>query len=375
MILIDANDWEFGGIAVGAEPAPDFVAEFKVITSNAAAEYGVKSGGEALFVTKSGTNNWHGDAYNFLQNDALNARDYFDATDKATRIDRNNYGFASGGALRRDKTFLFGGWEQLKVIGGGFTTLAYVPSAAAIATVTDTTIKNLINKYLPTATGSTTNSEVGTVSQQFSAPTNSYQFLLRGDQNFSNRHSLTLRYFQATGTQVLTFPAFNTLAGFDSNLHNESRNANITDSFMLSLVTNNQLQLGYDRSVAMLPPQNGLVSPRFTVSGLVGFGSLPYFPQGRVFDVYQLNDIVSHIAGKHILKLGIDGRRISDGSVNLPLFSRISLMRNAKSLQLMGVACRLSFVEDQSEKKTGIKKERKKRAAYQILEAQAVTAG
>jgi hypothetical protein len=314
--LIDANDWEFGGIAVGAEPAPDFVAEFKVITSNAAAEYGVKSGGEALFVTKSGTNNWHGDAYNFLQNDALNARDYFDATGKATRIDRNNYGFASGGALRRDKTFLFGGWEQLKVIGGGFTTLAYVPSAAAIATVTDTTIKNLINKYLPTATGSTTNSEVGTVSQQFSAPTNSYQFLLRGDQNFSNRHSLTLRYFQATGTQVLTFPAFNTLAGFDSNLHNESRNANITDSFTLSPVTNNQLRLGYDRSVAMLPPQNGLVSPRFTVSGLVGFGALPYFPQGRVFDVYQLNDIVSHIAGKHILKLGIDGRRISDGSVN-----------------------------------------------------------
>ena len=60
---------------------------------------------------------------------------------------------------------------------------------------------------------------------------------------------------------------------------------------------------------------------------------------------------------------------------NLPLFSRISLMRNAKALQLMGTACRLSFIEDQSEKKTGIKKERKKRATHQILEAPAVTAG
>jgi hypothetical protein len=58
---------------------------------------------------------------------------------------------------------------------------------------------------------------------------------------------------------------------------------------------------------------------------------------------------------------------------NLPLFSRISLMRNAKALQLMGTACKLSFIEDQSEKKTGIKKERKKRAAHQILEAPAVT--
>lgn len=62
-------------------------------------------------------------------------------------------------------------------------------------------------------------------------------------------------------------------------------------------------------------------------------------------------------------------------SENLPLFSRISLMRNAKALQLMGTACRLSFIEDQSEKKTGIKKERKKRAAHQILGAPAVTAG
>lgn len=56
-------------------------------------------------------------------------------------------------------------------------------------------------------------------------------------------------------------------------------------------------------------------------------------------------------------------------SENLPLFSRISLMRNAKALQLMGITCRLSFIEDQSEKKTGIKKERKKRAARQVLEA------
>jgi hypothetical protein len=50
-------------------------------------------------------------------------------------------------------------------------------------------------------------------------------------------------------------------------------------------------------------------------------------------------------------------------------------MRNAKALQLMGTACRLSFIEDQSEKKTGIKKERKKRAAHQLFEAPVATVG
>jgi hypothetical protein len=314
--FIDANDWEFGGIAVGAEPAPDFVEEFKVIASNAPAEYGIKSGGEALFVTRTGSNAWHGDAYNFLQNNDLNARDYFDTTGSATRIDQNNYGFSSGGAVRRDKTFFFGGWEQLKTIGGGFTTLALVPSNAAIATVTDSVIRNLLKTYVPAATGSTSNPDVGTVSQQFSAPDKSYQFILRGDEHFSDRHNLSLRYLQTTGTEILTFPAFNTLVGYDSNLHNESRNANITDTFSFRPSIVNQLRIGYDRSIALLPPENGLQSPRFTITGLVGFGALPYFPQGRIFNVFQLNDVVSYIAGKHLLKFGFDGRKIQDNSVN-----------------------------------------------------------
>jgi hypothetical protein len=312
----DANDWEFGGIAVGDEPVPDLVAEYKVITSNAPAEYGIKSNGEIEYVTKGGSNSWHGDAYEYLQNDFFNARDFFDTSGKATRVDQNNYGFSSGGALVKNKTFLFGGWEQNKTIGGGFTTLAVVPSDAARATVTDPIVAALMGKYLPKAGSPTSDPSIGTVAQQFASPANSYQFLVKGDQQFSERHSASLRYFQATGTSVLTFPAFNTLAGFDSNLHNESRSANITDTFSFTPATVNQLRLGYSRSIAMLPPENGLVSPRFTIAGLVGFGALPYFPQGRTFNTYQGNDIFNCAAGRHLLKFGFDVRRIQDNSVN-----------------------------------------------------------
>ncbi|HVB34654.1 MAG TPA: carboxypeptidase regulatory-like domain-containing protein [Patescibacteria group bacterium] len=314
----DANDWEFGGFALGTEPAPDMLAEFKVLTSNASAEYGVKSSGEIEMVTKSGTNHWHGDAYDFLQNNDFNARDYFDQSGHATRINQNNYGFSMGGPLSRNHTFLFGGWEQLKTRGGGFTDLAEVPTTLARSQATDSAIIALMKQFLPGAKTVVpgTNGMVGTVSQQFSSPTNSYQFILHGDHRFSRDNTLSIRYFQSTGTFVLAFPQFNTLAGFDANLHYEARNANITDTWVAGPETVNQLRLGYARSLGLLPPQNNLQSPRFDVAGVVGFGALPYFTQGRTFNVYQLNDILSHVAGRHQLKFGFDARYIRDNSVN-----------------------------------------------------------
>ena len=314
----DANDWEFGGFALGTEPAPDMLQEFKVLTSNVPAEYGIKSGGQIEMVTKSGTNDWHGDAYDFLQNSAFNARDYFDQTGRATPINQNNYGFAMGGPLVRNRTFLFGGWEQLKTRGGGFTDLAEVPTDLARSQATDPTIIQLMQKYLPEPTGVVpgTSGMVGTVSQQFSSPANSYQFILHGDHRFSADNTLSLRYFQSTGTFILAFPQFNTLSGFDANLHYEARNANIADTWIIGPQTVNQLRLGYSRSLGLLPPQNNLQTPRFVISGVVSFGALPYFTQGRTFNVYQVNDILSHVAGRHQLKLGIDALYIQDNSVN-----------------------------------------------------------
>lgn len=314
----DANDWEFGGVALGTTPSPDMVQEFKVLASNLPAEYGTKSNGTIAIVSKSGTNRWHGQAYDYLKNDIFNARDYFDTTGKPTRIDENDYGFSMGGPAVRDKTFLFGGWEQNKTIGGGFTDLALVPSDAARQSVTDPTVGNLIETFLPHATGTTSDPNVGTVAQQFSAPTNNYQFLLRGDQNFSSDHSLALRYFQGTGTSVLPFPQFNTLAGFDADLHYEARNANITDTWTVSPATVNQLRFAYARSSGLLPAENNLQSARYDIldGSIASFGALPFFTQGRIFNVYQANDVVSRVLRKHELKFGADVRYIQDNSVN-----------------------------------------------------------
>ncbi|HUO33398.1 MAG TPA: carboxypeptidase regulatory-like domain-containing protein [Candidatus Acidoferrum sp.] len=314
----DANDWEFGGVALGTMPAPDMVQELKVLASNLPAEYGTKSNGTIAVISKSGTNDWHGQLYNYLKNDAFNARDFFDTTGKATRIDENDYGFSMGGPAIRDKTFLFGGWEQNKTIGGGFTDLALVPSDAARQTVTDPAVATLINQFLPEPTGATNNPSVGAISSQFSAPTDNYQFLIRGDQLIGHSHTLSLRYFQATGTSVLPFPQFNTLSGFDADLHYEARNANVTDTWQVSPLSVNQFRVAYARSSGLLPPEGNLQSARYDIldGSIASFGALPFFTQGRIFNVFQGNDVLSRAAGKHELKLGFDFRYIQDNSVN-----------------------------------------------------------
>jgi Carboxypeptidase regulatory-like domain/TonB dependent receptor len=313
----DANDWEAGGFAPGMQAiTPDMLQELKILTNNFSAEYGVKSNAQVIMVTKSGSNFLHGTAYDFLQNDALNARDYFDQTGNASPNKQNIYGFTLGGPLKKDRTFLFGGYEGRKTRGGSFTTLANVPSAAARARATDPDIIELMNEFLPAATGTTSNPNVGTVAVQVPSPVDNYQFVLKADHQLSEAHRISARYLQGTASFVARFPSQNTLRGFDVDNHFELRNVNLTDTYVLSPKTVNELRLAYGRALAQGKPQDGLDSPRFIISGLVNFGALQSVPASRVFNVFQVNEVLSHMRGRHVLRVGTDLRKIQDNSIN-----------------------------------------------------------
>lgn len=90
-------------------PNPDSVAEFRILTSNYSAEYGRNAGGTVSVVTKSGTNQWHGTAYDYLRNDALAANTFFNnfAGLPKNVLKRNQYGATAGGPIRKDKAFFF----------------------------------------------------------------------------------------------------------------------------------------------------------------------------------------------------------------------------------------------------------------------------
>jgi len=108
-------------------PNPDSLEEFTVKSSNfSAADSG--AGAVVQLATRSGTNQVHGSAYEFLRNDALDARNFFSAV--VTPFKRNQYGATLGGPLVKNKAFLFGSYEGTRISGGANPTRAVVPTAA-----------------------------------------------------------------------------------------------------------------------------------------------------------------------------------------------------------------------------------------------------
>jgi hypothetical protein len=107
-LLDGGNNTDFLGNNIVVSPNPDAVEEFKILTNNYDAQYGRTSGGIVNQITKSGTNDFHGDGFEFLRNTALNARDYFlpSSLDKQA-FQRNVFGGTFGGPIKKNKTFFF----------------------------------------------------------------------------------------------------------------------------------------------------------------------------------------------------------------------------------------------------------------------------
>ncbi len=105
----------------------DAVTEFRILTSNAPAEYGETSGATTSVVTKSGGNNFHGDIYDFFRNDALDARNFFAKSTEP--LHRNQFGATLGGPIRKDKDFFFVYYEGQR-LSQGQSQAAIVPTAA-----------------------------------------------------------------------------------------------------------------------------------------------------------------------------------------------------------------------------------------------------
>jgi len=96
-------------LAAAPFPNPDATQEFTVIGNNFDPRYGFAPGGVVSIVTKSGTNNWHGDAFEFYRGGFLNAKDYF--TGLTNQIHRNQFGASFGGPVVKDKLFIFGNYQ------------------------------------------------------------------------------------------------------------------------------------------------------------------------------------------------------------------------------------------------------------------------
>lgn len=121
------SPWQLFGAPV---PNSDATAEFQVITNNFSSRYGFSSGGVVSIVTKSGSNTWHGNAFEFLRNSAFNAKSYFGRV--VDPLKRNQFGGSVGGKIIKDKLFVFGNYQATIGRSSTFGTSAFVPSNAML---------------------------------------------------------------------------------------------------------------------------------------------------------------------------------------------------------------------------------------------------
>jgi hypothetical protein len=128
---VSVNDYSNGppGSVMGGTLGVDAIQEFSVLTSNFSAEYGKSSGGVVNAISRSGTNAFHGSAYEFIRNSVLDARNFFDGP-LIPPFKRNQFGAAAGGPIRKDNTFIFGDYEGIRQ-AKGITNFDTVPSLPA----------------------------------------------------------------------------------------------------------------------------------------------------------------------------------------------------------------------------------------------------
>jgi hypothetical protein len=149
---VSLNDYANGapGSVLGGNLGVDAIQEFSVLTSNYSAEYGKTSGGVVNAITRSGANAFHGSAYEFLRNSALDARNFFeDPTLPKAGFRRNQFGGAIGGPIIKDRTFFFADYESIRQ-SKGIPTRDSVPSLNAwkgMLSTGNVTVDSQVAKY------------------------------------------------------------------------------------------------------------------------------------------------------------------------------------------------------------------------------------
>jgi len=323
---VSLNDYANGGPGnvLGENLGVDAVQEFSVLTSNYSAEYGKSSGGVVNAITRSGTNDFHGSAYEFLRNSVLDARNYFDPS-ATPPFKRNQFGASAGGPLNKNRSFIFGAYEGIRQ-SLGLTSVVTVPSPAARDGILSTgtiSVAPGVQKYLalyglPNA-GLLTPGDTGIFATQEQQVVNANYFTIRVDHKLSEKDHVFGTYV-FDKTPLTTPDNFNdVLIGyltkrqflileenhtFNSHLVNSLRFGFNRDFANSSQGVSAINPAASDRSLAAIPGHNAAsidVPELSTLDGGVGSGS-SYFYRWNSFQAY---DDAFIIRGLHSLKFGV----------------------------------------------------------------------
>ncbi len=235
------NNMQPGG-ASGVLLGVDAVREFNVQRDSYSAEFGKHPGGQVVIVTQSGSNRWHGSAFEFLRNSALDAPNFFDQG-SAPPFQRNQFGASIGGPLQHDKTFLFANYEGFRQ-NLHQTSAAFVPDGASRAAAVPS-VQPLLNLW-PTAPSGAP--DFNGIAEVFSSPLQTIREdfgTVRVDHIFSQKDSLSGIYTIDDGGDVTATPV-NPYSSDILNLREQVLSLEETHVFSPSLL--NTARIGYSRA-------------------------------------------------------------------------------------------------------------------------------
>ena len=282
---LSAND-DASGLS-GMPYGVDAVDQFQVVTSGGQAELGRALGGYFNVVTKSGTNLVLGDAYLYVRDDRFNASNALSRT--KLPMHQQQFGGSLGGPVRRNKTFFFTNLERRNLDQSGLVTIAATSVAAINARLAATGYPGS-----PIATGIYRN------------PVGSLNYLGKVDHQVSGADQFTVRYglydvsaVKSRGAGALNAPSAS------AGLENTDQTLAFSNTWTLSARTVNETraQLAHGELAARPTDPAG---PAVTIAGVASFGTLSNSPTERLNTMYQFVDNLSHQAGAHALRAGVD---------------------------------------------------------------------
>lgn len=282
---LSAND-DAAGLA-GTFFSQDVIREFQVITSGPVAEFGRASAGIINIVTKSGTNQAHGDAYGFFRNDRLDARNPLSGRNDP--LDQEQVGGSFAGPLQADRTFLFTNLEGTHNHRTGIVTIAPGDAAAIDAATT------ALDGRAPVETGG------------FTTGFSTLNGFVRVDRNWSPAARSFFRYnaYHVTSRNARSVGGLNAVSrGAALNDLDQTGAFSFTSSAGASAL--HELRVAVTRS-RLDAPVNDPIGPAVNIAGVASFGTSTVSPTGRDLDVYEAADTWTLQRGAHLVKLGGDG--------------------------------------------------------------------
>src|SRR5882724_8444815 len=330
------------------QPSINTVQEFKADNSTFSAEYGRNSGAIVNIATRSGGNDYHGEVFEFLRNDALDARNFFNfcppgldtcKSQGKPPFKRNQFGANLGGPINlprfgeggspigyhgKNKSFFFFSYEGLRQRQGLTLPVVTVPTEAQRATVTDPAILKLL-PLIP-------RSSSGLSSGSATAPVNIDQATIDISHNFNTKDRIHGYYaFQRDMRGEPTLQG-NNIPGFGDTRQSHRQIFTLNETRIFSGKVVNEARFGFNRIHILFSPNAKLNPLDFNIAdgvtdaiglpqisvggGGINMGGPAGFPQGRSDTTYVLSDTLSYLRGNHSLKFGGELRRFYNNNTN-----------------------------------------------------------